>query len=148
MTNAEIGKRIKETRIAKGKTLEDIASEIGVARSTIQRYEAGKIDKIKLPVISAIADALGVYDAWLIGKSDKTVADDVERFNNFAKAFNAAHQSLPSLREKELITNYRKLNDTNKGKVDTYISGLLSIQSEEEFVQRVEEANAREKEGS
>ena len=88
MTNKEIGKRIKDTRISKGKTLEDIATEIGVARSTVQRYETGKIDKIKLPVISAIADALGVNDAWLIGKSEKMLINDVERFWNYAKDFN------------------------------------------------------------
>jgi len=96
MTNAEIGNRIRETRISRGKTLEDIASEIGVVRSTVQRYETGKIDKIKLPVISAIADALGVNDAWLIGKSDKMVLTDADRFQRFADAFNAAHPELLS----------------------------------------------------
>ena len=71
MTNKEIGERIRDTRKSMGKTLEDIAVEIGVARSTIQRYETGQIDKIKLPVVSAIADALGVYDLPINGNPHK-----------------------------------------------------------------------------
>lgn len=88
MTNKEIGNRIKDTRKQLGKTLEDIASEIGVARSTIQRYEAGKIENLKLPVLSAIADALGVNDAWLIGKSDEMRLTDVARFERYAEGIN------------------------------------------------------------
>lgn len=98
MTNNEIGNRIKSARKEKDLTLEDIASEIGVARSTVQRYEAGKIDKIKLPVISAIADAIGVNDAWLVGKSDKKVLTDAERFAKTAEIFNESHPNLSAVR--------------------------------------------------
>ena len=91
MTNKEIGKRIKDTRKEKDLTLEDVASAIGVARSTIQRYEMGKIDKIKLPIITAIADVLGVNDGWLVGKSEKKELSDADRFLAWAHAFNAKH---------------------------------------------------------
>jgi transcriptional regulator with XRE-family HTH domain len=71
LTNKQIGLRIKSAREEKGMTLQDIADKIGVAKSTIQRYEAGTIDNIKLPVISSIASALDVDPSWLIGKTDK-----------------------------------------------------------------------------
>ena len=70
MTNIEIGERIAERRKELRMTMEDLSQKVGVARSTIQRYEAGKIDKIKMPVIESIANALGVDPCWLIGKSD------------------------------------------------------------------------------
>ena len=70
ISNEEIGSRIKEIRARKNISLDDIASEIGVAKSTIQRYENGKINKIKLPVVHAIAIALNVNPAWLVGKAD------------------------------------------------------------------------------
>lgn len=70
MTNIEIGKRIKHARKIREATLDEVANVVGVAKSTIQRYEAGKIDKLKLPVIESIAKALVVNPAWLIGKSD------------------------------------------------------------------------------
>ena len=61
-----IGNRIAEARTMRGLSLQDIADSIGVARSTIQRYEKGLITNIKLPVISAIADALSVNRrGWL-----------------------------------------------------------------------------------
>lgn len=70
MGNAIVGERITIRRKALGLTLDDIASEIGVDKSTIQRYEKGTIEKLKLPVIEAIARVLKVNPAWLVGKSD------------------------------------------------------------------------------
>lgn len=69
MDNSELGARIKQRRLELDLTQSDIASDIGVAISTIQRYEAGAIDKIKLPVIEAIARVLRVSPDWLIGKT-------------------------------------------------------------------------------
>lgn len=70
MDNFEIGMRIKRRRNALGLTLGDMASEIGVAPSTIQRYERGEIGKVKLPILEAIARVLQVNPVWLIGMSD------------------------------------------------------------------------------
>ncbi len=72
MDSINIGKRIHEARVAKGMTLQDIADKIGVAKSTIQRYENGVIETVKLPVIEAISRALEVNAAWLLGKTEDT----------------------------------------------------------------------------
>lgn len=79
MTNKEIGARIKAVRKNQGKTLDDIADAIGMTKSTIQRYETGKIESLKLPVLSAIADVLHVNDAWLVGKSDEMYLTEADR---------------------------------------------------------------------
>lgn len=68
-----VAERIQQRRKALGLTLEDIASEIGVSRSTVQRYEKGTIGKLKLPVIEAIARVLRVAPEWLVGKTDEMV---------------------------------------------------------------------------
>ena len=70
MTNSEIGVRIKHRREQLGLTQQQIADVISVTKSTIQRYETGKIEKIKIPVITEIARALSCNPSWLIGKSD------------------------------------------------------------------------------
>ena len=90
LTNKQIGFRIKSEREEKGMTLQDIADRIGVAKSTIQRYETGTIEKIKLPVISAIAKALEVNPSWIIGKTDikSSVCDNFvleDSYFSFAK---------------------------------------------------------------
>ncbi len=69
-TPQEIGVRIEMRRKEMQLTLSDIASLVGVAESTVQRYEKGRIENIKLPVIEAIANALQVNPAWLVYKTD------------------------------------------------------------------------------
>lgn len=70
MGNSIVAARMRARRESLGLTLDDIAAEIGVSKSTIQRYETGTIERLKLPVIEAIANVLNVDPAWLIGKSD------------------------------------------------------------------------------
>lgn len=70
MTNYEIGERIAARRSQLGLTMDDVAQRIGVAKSTIQRYEKGQIRKIKLPVIESIASALQVNPDWIIGNTE------------------------------------------------------------------------------
>ena len=70
MNNIEIGQRITSRRKELDLTLADVAMELGVAKSTILRYERGDFDKIKLPMIESIARAIKVNPEWLIGKSE------------------------------------------------------------------------------
>lgn len=66
----EIGKRIKLARELKGMTQEQLGKEVGMNKSTIQRYETGQVSKIKLPVVESLAKSLSVNPDWLIEKSD------------------------------------------------------------------------------
>jgi transcriptional regulator with XRE-family HTH domain len=70
-----IGQRIERARELHDLSMEDLANRIGVAKSTIQRYEKGKITNIKLPIIESIARALDVNPSWIIGKTDKMELD-------------------------------------------------------------------------
>ena len=81
--NILTGQRIRTRREELGLNLGDIAKQVGVAVSTVQRYEKGKIEKMKLPVIQAIAKALGVSDAWLLGDTDQMEsAEDMASIQN------------------------------------------------------------------
>ncbi len=72
---AELGIKIKQKRKENGLTLDDIANKVRVAKSTIQRYEAGKITSPKIPVVREIAKALGVSSSWLLGTEEHTLND-------------------------------------------------------------------------
>lgn len=76
MNNIDLGRRIKQRRTDLGLTQGDIAAEVGVAISTIQRYETGSIERVKLPVIEAIARALHVNPDWLVGKTPDMIDYD------------------------------------------------------------------------
>ena len=78
MNNKEIGNRIREARETAELTKKELAHRIHVADSTIMRYEKGQINKIKIPVIEAIATALNVNPMWIIGQSDKKSVSDMK----------------------------------------------------------------------
>lgn len=82
MDTTEIGLRIQKARTLRNVTLDEIALDVGVAKSTIQRYEKGLIVRPKIPVLHAIANALNVNPAWIVLKSDemyieKTSSDEI-----------------------------------------------------------------------
>lgn len=70
MDVVEIGSRIKEARALRGLTMAELAEKIGINKSSIKRYEDGSIAKPKLPALNAIARALDVNPAWLLGISE------------------------------------------------------------------------------
>lgn len=75
-----IGQRIKDRRKELGITLQEIAEDIKVNKSTIQRYESGKIKDIKNPIINSIASCLSVNPLWLLGEAEhKTHSPDYEQ---------------------------------------------------------------------
>ena len=80
-TNYEIGQRIKARRQELDLTLDDVARQIGLAKSTIQRYENGKIEKLKLPVIEAISNVLGVSPSWVCCKTDDPTPQNISVFS-------------------------------------------------------------------
>lgn len=89
--NIELGKRISQLRKKKGLSMQEVADRVGVASSTIQRYETGKVNKIKLPVVESIAKALNTTAAYLIGKTDNdsphtTLVGFVAEDNNLLNA--------------------------------------------------------------
>lgn len=86
-SNLLIGQRIKECRKIKKLTLEDIANKTGIAKSTIQRYETGKIGKIKIPVLRSIANALNINPDWLLGKTDE-IDTTIEKILNYYDILN------------------------------------------------------------
>lgn len=63
--------RIKELRKAKDITLLEIANRLGVSEATVQRYESGKIKKLKYETMSALANMLDVSPEYLMGWADE-----------------------------------------------------------------------------
>lgn len=62
-----IGERIHEIRRQKSISVEYIAKELGVSKTTIYRYENSTIEKIPLRVFDKLCEILGVSAAELMG---------------------------------------------------------------------------------
>lgn len=93
----EIGKRIKAARERAELTQQELGDKLGLNKSSIQRYETGKITKIKQPVLEKIGVVLKVNPKWLRLESEESeyseesggtlLSDLIERFDNI-KAIN------------------------------------------------------------
>ena len=62
----EIGQKIREARILKGLTQEELGKMIGLQKSAIAKYENGRVVNIKRSTLQKIAQALDLRGSDLI----------------------------------------------------------------------------------
>lgn len=62
----EIGKLIKDARMAKGLTQEELGKLVGVQKSAIAKYENGRVVNIKRSTLQGLAKALDLKGSDLI----------------------------------------------------------------------------------
>lgn len=66
-----VGERIKEIRKQKKISVEYLAKELGVSKTTVYRYEDSSIEKIPLQVFDKLCELLDVSAAELMGNVPK-----------------------------------------------------------------------------
>ena len=71
-----LGKKIKEYRLKRGMTQEEMADKLLSKKSTVSEYENDKID-IKISVLREIAKILGVPLSRFLCESDEYIDDEV-----------------------------------------------------------------------
>lgn len=113
MLDNTLGDRIKLARKARGLTLDAVAREVGVHKSTIQRYEKNEYANPKLPVIESIARALAVNPSWLAGMSSDMNPPGPARY-------------IAATLSDSLSRKLARLDAADHAKVEAYTDGLLS----------------------
>ena len=63
----ELSRKIKKLRLDRKMTLEQVATIVGVGKSTVRKWETGMITNMKRDKISLLASALGTTPAYLMG---------------------------------------------------------------------------------
>lgn len=145
LTLSDIGNRISSRRKELNFTLQEIADMVGVASSTIQRYEKGLITKLKLPVIESIAKALNVNPVWLVKKDAKKETGIIDSEflnkinsektkNTLTLTFKNTEEFLYGKKDKDyvikrnsLIEYFDKLNSTGQDEALKRVSELTEI---------------------
>ncbi|WP_349674018.1 helix-turn-helix domain-containing protein [Lacrimispora sp.] len=86
-----IGQRIKQRRKQLNMSADDVASLLGISRSTVFRYENGRIRKVPADILEKLAEILMTTPAYLIESHDYYIdksAQDIDlsiRQNNTFK---------------------------------------------------------------
>jgi len=107
----DVGTLIKETRIAKGMTQEELAEKVGVKKSAVAKWENGRVSEIKRSNLKNLSDALGLNPTQLLG--------DIEK-NPIAVANELADIYLDDELRK-MISEYQSLDIRKKAQAREYI---------------------------
>lgn len=90
MENNVMGKRIKELRLKKGVTQEELGKVIGVQKAAILKYESGLVENMKRSSIKKLAEYFNVKPSYLMGLD-----------NNIINVYSSVHAGILS----EMIEN-------------------------------------------
>ena len=63
----DFGEKIKQLRLSRGMTLEQVGNIVGVGKSTVRKWENGDIKNMGRDKIELLAQALGVTPGYLMG---------------------------------------------------------------------------------
>lgn len=110
----EVGERLREVRIKRNKTLEDVGLAIDASPTTISKYESGRIRTIPKKKLDAIARYLEVNPLYLLGYDEKDFAGP----------------AYLSISEQIMLQNYRELDDIDQKTVTVLIERLLEADHE------------------
>lgn len=70
--------RLRQARLARGLTLEEVSRLVSINKMTLQRYESGDIRTIAPERLSRLADLYGTTCAWLYGASEQQEFTDAD----------------------------------------------------------------------
>lgn len=72
-----MGERIKQLRLQKGLTQEELGQYIGVQKSAIRKYEKGSVTNLKRSSIEILANLFGVTPSYLMCIDDNAGVDEL-----------------------------------------------------------------------
>ncbi|WMI82189.1 helix-turn-helix domain-containing protein [Anaerotignum sp. MB30-C6] len=120
----EVGQRIKECRVKKGLTVDELADKLKKNRATIYRYENGDIENLPITVLEPIAKALGTSPAFLMGWTEncKALSQTSEKNNIMV----TKDSIIPTEHEIRVLIAYR-----NQPAMQPAVDRILGISSKD-----------------
>lgn len=111
----DVGSLIKQARLEKGFTQDELAEKVGVKKSAVAKWENGRVSEIKRSNLKMLSEVLGVNPNKLLG--------DIER-----DPVSVAEEMADIYLDKDLrkmISEYQSLDSQKKAQVREYVH-LLS----------------------
>lgn len=107
----DVGILIKQARLAKGMTQEELAEKVGVKKSAVAKWENGRVSEIKRSNLKNLSDALGLNPTQLLG--------DIE--NNPIAVANELADIYLDEELRKMISEYQSLGVRKKAQAREYI---------------------------
>lgn len=114
------GSRIRDRRKQLGLTADELASKIGVARSTMFRYENGDIEKVPLDYLGILSSALDTTPEYLMGwthdpePKEKSEVEEPIYLSDFELA---------------ILTQLRQLSEAQQRTFLAFLTSLIETQA-------------------
>ena len=110
----DIGEKIKNARLAKGYTQEELGKIVGVKKAAIGKYEKGRVVNIKRSVLAKLAKALDISPVELVTDIEEK---PVETANKLADMF----LGLEFKEDAIMLEEFMQLNEKKKAQVREYV---------------------------
>lgn len=122
---SNVGERIKIFRKLAGMTQAELASQLGIGRAAVNKYEKGVIENIPVKNIEYIAKALNVQPQTLMGWNDPEADVPCEdRLKQLLKLV-YGQQTL------DLVNVFQTINPTGKRKIMAFADDIAKVYQNE-----------------
>lgn len=105
-TDKEIGLMIKQKRLEKGLTQNELGAMLGVGNTAVYKWEKGIVKNIKRSTLQTLAEILGVSPLNLVGFTVEQTAQEEQRSRQLRKWKKTFENVFFSDEEFEEIMNY------------------------------------------
>ena len=78
MESNDMSNKIHKLRKSKKMTLEEVATKVGVGKSTVRKWETGIIANMRRDKIASLAKALDTTPAYLMGWEEEKQKNDIQ----------------------------------------------------------------------
>lgn len=114
-----IGQLIKQSRLNRGLTQEELGELVGVKKSAVAKWENGRVSEIGRSNLQGLAKALGIDPAELIGEDGIEVRKRIKKDPKAAAA--KAAELLSDQDFIDLYTLYKSLSQEKKNQIRDFI---------------------------
>ena len=104
---SELSRKIKQLRLEKGMTLEEVAKIVGVGKSTVRKWETGMIANMKRDKIALLAKALGTTPAYLMGWKDEYLPVDEPKLTEGQELLLVIFNQVPEVQQRMVLDMIR-----------------------------------------
>lgn len=118
------GERIKQLRIEKKITQEEMAKRLNTTKQTISKYEKGIVTNIPSDRIEAMATLLGTTPEYILGWEKVVEEKPVETANKLADLFLMIEPKETDADVKLMLEEFYSLDEQKKAQVCEYVHFL------------------------